>query len=94
LSDIEDFLEGRANPLDFSYDLPNLLLESSKIIDEFDSGLCNAIHYDLPEICSWYEEGCIYDPKSDVLDLPHFKIKVQHEKERILAYMKEKGIEV
>jgi len=94
LESIDDFLEDRVNPLDFSYDLPDLLLESAKIIDAFDSGLCDAIHYELPEICYWYEDNAEYDPRSDVLDLPHFKIKVQHEKERILAYMKEHGIVV
>lgn len=89
---IDDFLEDRIKPYDFSYDLPDLLLESSNIIDAFDSGLCDALHYDLPEICSMYEEGAEYDQKSGVLDVQHFKIKVQHEKERILAYMKEHGI--
>lgn len=94
LATIDDFLEDRIKPFDFSYDLPDLLLESSNIIDAFDSGLCDALHYDLPEICSMYEEGAEYDPKTGVLDVQHFKAKVLKEKERVLEYMKEHGIVV
>jgi hypothetical protein len=94
LVSIDDFLEDRVKAIDFSYDFPDLLMESAKDIKEFNYELFVVIHDELPEICYWYEDDVEYDPKSDVLDLPHFKIKVQHEKERILACMKEKGIEV
>lgn len=94
LATIDDFLEDRIKPYDFSYDLPDLLLESSNIIDSFDSGLCDALHYDLPEICSMYEEGAEFDPKTGVLDVQHFKAKVLIEKERVLEYMKAKEIKI
>lgn len=94
LAMIDDFLEDRVKPFDFSYDLPDLLLESSSLIEKLDSGLCDTVHFNLPEVCSMYEEGAEFDPKTGVLDVQHFKAKVQIEKDRILGYMSAKGIKV
>lgn len=92
IASINNLMDDQVKAIDFSYDFPDLLMESAKVIDEFNHDLFVIIHEELPEICYWYEDDVEYDPNSDVLDLPHLKVKVNEQRELILNYMKDHGI--
>lgn len=89
---IDDFLSDKSDPLAFSYDFPNEIIEHSQAIKAFDPQLFGLFNEELPDICYWYEDDADYDPSSEVLDLPHFKTKVSEQKDLILSYMSERGI--
>lgn len=73
---IEDFLNGKYDPLDFSYDLPDALIDHHAEIDEISPGLYAILSDELPEICADYERGA--DPAP-------FMAAVKREYERAMA---------
>ena len=75
---IQDFLNGKVDALDFSYDLQSLLSAQCKNIDEEDPKVCQLLHDELPFICDEYEMGD--DPE-------RFKSKIRKEFERIKKAM-------
>ena len=54
---IENFLDGEYDPLDFSYDLPEALIDHHAEIDKTAPGLYAILSDELPEICADYERG-------------------------------------
>lgn len=54
---LEEFLVGNYDPLDFSYDFPEALIEHHTEIDETAPGLYAILSDKLPEICADYERG-------------------------------------
>lgn len=74
---INEFLNGEYDPLDFSYDFPDFLIENYDFLEnENENEIINeALNDNLPEICAEYEIGA---------DAENFKGEVQAEYERIL----------
>lgn len=75
---IQEFLDGKVDALDFSYDLQSLLCEQCKNMDKEDSNVCQLLHDELPFICDEYEMGDDPEP---------FRDKIRKEFERIKAIM-------
>lgn len=73
---IQKFIDGKIDPLDFSYDLQYLLCEKCKAMDEENPEICQMLHDYFPEICDEYEMGD--DPAP-------FIAKIKKEFERIKA---------
>lgn len=71
-----EFIAGNYDPLDFSYDFPEALIDHHTEIDETAPGLYAILSDELPEICADYERGA--DPAP-------FIAAVKREYERVLA---------
>lgn len=54
---IMDFLAGSYDPLDFSYDLPDLLIQKYDEVENKDATVNSILNENLPEICAEYERG-------------------------------------
>lgn len=54
---IEDFLNGEYDALDFSYDLPDFLMEHHKRLEAEAPNVYRALADELPDICAAFERG-------------------------------------
>lgn len=72
---INEFLNGEYDPLDFSYDFPDFLIENYDALENEDEIINEALNDNLPEICAEYEIGA---------DTENFKDEVRAEYERAL----------
>lgn len=54
---IEDFLTGEYDALDFSYDLPDFLMEHHKQLETEAPDVYRAFADELPDICASFERG-------------------------------------
>lgn len=72
---INEFLNGEYDPLDFSYDFPDFLIENYDALENEDEIINEALNDNLPEICAEYEIGA---------DTENFKDEVRTEYERAL----------
>lgn len=51
------FLGGNYDPLEFSYDLPDLIVDNYEDLKRYDPGLAKKLDDTFPEICAEYERG-------------------------------------
>ena len=72
---INEFLNGEYDPLDFSYDFPDFLIENYDVLENEDRAINEILNDNLPEICAEYEIGA---------DTENFKDEVRAEYERVL----------
>ncbi len=72
---INDFLNDKYDPLEFSYDFPDFLIDKYEIIERENRAVNDILNDDMPEICAEYEIGANAD---------EFKRKVKSEYERAL----------
>ena len=54
---INEFLNGEYDPLDFSYDFPDFLIENYDVLENEDRAINEILNDNLPEICAEYEIG-------------------------------------
>lgn len=54
---IEDFLNGNYDALDFSYDLPDFLIEHHEQLEAEAPDLYRVFADELPDICASFERG-------------------------------------
>lgn len=73
---IKNFLVGNYEPLAFSYDLPDVLINKYDDMLKENEEVTKILNEDLPEICAEYEEG---------MDIQEFKTKVKKEYEKAFA---------
>ena len=76
---IKNFLDGNYDPMEFSYDLPNELVDSYDKMEKENKELTQLLNEEIPDICSWYdpdsnEEGCLNENQFKE------KIKIEYEK--------------
>ena len=81
---IKDFLDNNYDPKEFSYDLPNKLVDLYDQMEKENKPITLLLNDDLPDICSWYdtdsdEEGCLNEIQ--------FKEKVKIEYEKALKLL-------
>lgn len=72
---IDDFLNGKYDPLEFSYDFPDFLIDKYEIMERENNAVNDILNENMPEICAEYEMGA---------DAGEFKQKVKSEYERAL----------
>nr|DAX81079.1 MAG TPA: hypothetical protein [Caudoviricetes sp.] len=68
------FIGGAYDPLQFSYDLPNLIVDNYDELKRYDEKLAKRLDDIFPEVCAEYERGDDPEP---------FRKKVREEYERI-----------
>lgn len=73
---IQKFLDGKYDLMEFSYDLPDFLVEHYDEMYAEDAASTEILNDNIPEICADYEEG--YPPED-------FKQRIRTEYERIKA---------
>lgn len=73
---IDSFLSGEYDPFDFSFDLPEFLIEHHIELEAENAAAFAVLEDELPEICADYEPG--FDPAP-------FMEAVKREYERALA---------
>ncbi len=66
------FLVGLYDPVDFSYDLPDLLIKKYEEVENEDATVNAILNATLPEICAEYERG--EDP-TRFIDLVYVEFK-------------------
>ena len=74
LSMILQFLNGNYDPLSFSYDLPDYIIEHFDDINLENEKVCFILNDNIPDICAEYERGA--DPRE-------FKNAIKKEYQRI-----------
>lgn len=74
---ITDFLNDKYDPLMFSYDFPNFMIEQYEAMEQENKAVNNVFNDDIPEICADYEMG---EPSDE------FKTRIRAEYERALRY--------
>ena len=57
LNMVNDFLNNRYEPLDFSYDFPDFLIEHYDEMEEENKTINAVLNENMPEICADYEMG-------------------------------------
>lgn len=70
---IEEFIANRYEPLDFSYDFPDYLIEHYDEMLEEDRDKTAILNEELPDICAEYERGM--DPTEFIE-----KVKIEYNK--------------
>ncbi len=70
-----EFLSGSYDPLDFSYDYPQVLADERMVLDNENPALSNFLDGDLQYVCGCYDPYDTGDP--DTIDLNQFKAKVR-----------------
>lgn len=76
---IDDFLNDKYDPLKFSYDFPDFLIDKYEVMEKENKTVNDILNEDMPEICAEYELGA--NPEE-------FKRKVKEEYERSLNHMR------
>lgn len=76
---INDFLNDKYDPLEFSYDFPDFLIDKYDIMENENIMVNSILNDDMPEICAEYEMGA---------DSDEFKQKIKSEYERALKVAK------
>ncbi len=72
---ISDFLNNKYDPLEFSYDFPDFLIDKYEIMEKENKEVNDIFNDNMPEICAEYEMGA---------NAGEFKQKVKSEYERAL----------
>lgn len=82
---IEDFLNGKYNAQEFSYDLPDILYEKYEVLEKENEIVNKLLQKELPEICSYFD---LYNTKDTyTLNESVFKQKVLKVYNEIIEYL-------
>ncbi len=57
---IDKFLSGNYDPVDFSFDLPDMIVDNYKFIERENPKIAKELDDTFPEICAEFERG--FDP--------------------------------
>lgn len=61
---MEDFIDGRYEPLDFSYNFPDFLIQNYDRLEQENEYINGVLNENMPEICAEYEIG---EPPDDFI---------------------------
>lgn len=75
---IDDFLNDRYDPLEFSYDFPDFMIAQYEIMEKENKAVNDIFNEEIPEICADYEMGEAADD---------FKSKIKEEYKKVWNIM-------
>jgi hypothetical protein len=85
LQEIKDFLDGKVDPEEFSFDLPSLLVETYKELQKENGPLAELLNDFLPDYCGYFcPDPAARSQSPDYLDEDQFRAKVKEVYEQAL----------